>query len=255
MDQLSAQPTPPPGGPRSYLAGPVLFVLLVWLAHYLINVPKADMIERDDEPRSSSSSTKGKDREHKQFSEQNRDEGFARVHEPVMEFAYELAHSTVFPPEAERGTPAPASFLQSFECHRWRCQYQLCGPRKKLSQVVRVLEELEHEDDDLWDAFEKNTRRGVKKKESCQRITVRFSRPGPEPKGIRPSKKSLERLERAREAQDRAEERRKKRAAELAAKKAKAKGEAADPEADEPEDGGAMFVPVDPPQPVEKTKD
>ena len=193
-------------GMRALLAGPLLFVLGFGVLHWIINVPKSELILRgDDAGKSSSKQSKGKYREAKLFDQQARDEGFARTHEPVMAFAYEFAHELTF-----AGRSQPEDFLKSIECHRWRCQYELCGTRRELAKLVRVLKRLEHEDDDLWDAFEAKARKGEKKGHSCQRVTVRFSRPSPETKGIRASKAALDRLKRDAEKK---KKKRKKKAA------------------------------------------
>lgn len=194
---------------RALLAGPLLFVLGFGALHWIINVPKSELILRGDaSSKSTKKKPKGKHREAKLFGQQARDEGFARTHEPVMTFAYEFAHEVTF-----AGSSEPEDFLKSVQCHRWRCQYELCGTRRELAKLVRVLKGLEHEDDDLWDAFEAKARKGEKKGQSCQRVTIRFSRPSPETKGIRASKASLDRLKRDAEAKRRSKKKKRKKKA------------------------------------------
>ena len=227
---------PPDGSPpvtvsrKGLLLGPLLFVLGFGVLHWAINVPKSEMILRADKTGKKKKKVKGKQREHKLFKRQKRDEGFARIHEPVMHFAYELAHET-----ALGSAPGENSFLDSAVCHRWRCQYQLCGARRHLTKVVRVLKELEHEDDGLWDAFEAKVRKTKKKGQACQRITIRFSRPSPETKGIRAAKTSIARLKKSEDA-------RKKRAAKKARRQK--------PNEVTDTDGGTGFIaePIDPPK-------
>jgi hypothetical protein len=202
MDSNSSTPTTRGGWLRAIL-GPLIFVSALGAAHYAMTVPKSDMIARKKKGKKDKKAKKKKGKEYPAYDRwrtEKRDDAFVRIHEPVMRFAVDLAQAAVFREEEGK----PESFLRSVKCQRWHCQYKLCGERQDLSDVVRTLKRLEHEDDVLFDTFETKTGND-KAGDHCTRAIVRFSRPSPEVKGIRVDKKALKRVHRAREARHKAE--------------------------------------------------
>lgn len=213
MDHNSSAP-PTRGGWLRAILGPIILVSSLGAVHYVMTVPKSEMIARKKKGKEDAKKPKPKPKSGKTYPAydrwrtEKRDDAFARIHEPVMKFAADMAQAAVFRDEESK----PASFLRSTKCQRWHCQYKLCGERQDLSDVVRTLKRLEHEDDILFDTFESKTGKD-KSGDHCTRVVVRFSRPSPEVKGIRVDDDALKRVHRAREARRKSEAKAKARKA------------------------------------------
>jgi hypothetical protein len=201
MEQLSL---------RQAFKWPLIFALSLGVLHFAVSVPKSEMIERKSskKKKKKKKKKKGKYPEYESFDREHRDEGFALIHEPVMHFAYGVAHSAVFADARD----APESYLSNVECHRWACMYEMCGPRHEITQITRLLKTLEHEDEDLFDEWEsKSSKSEDKKTDICHRIVARFSRPSPEVKGIRVQKEALDKVRKTQAARARAKKKKVKR--------------------------------------------
>lgn len=178
------------------MLGPLGVVLALLVAHGLASVPKSPMLRQREKGRAGapSETAKGRGREAAAFAKERPDPGFDATHRPALEHAVQLARTLIDTRDGQ-ATADEAAFDAALECRRWRCQVKLCGARKRVRAVHRVLRKMELEDDVLFDAYELQKPSSKAKKKTqrvCITSTVRFSRPAPELKGIRVAKASKE---------------------------------------------------------------
>ncbi len=178
--------------------GPLALCLGLLLAHWLFSVPKAPMIDKDeDDGREASAAARVGGREAAAFVGEREDKGFVATHQPALEAAVDMAHALVV--EVRGADPQRSEVDSRLECRRWRCQIELCGTRPAVRAHAQVLRKMRLEDDSLWDAFELGKVRAQESEDDdavCQSMTLRFSRPAPELKGIRVDKASADSLRR-----------------------------------------------------------
>lgn len=177
-------------------AGPLLVGGALLGGHFALTVPHGPKHKRPGAGAKKKGKGKGKGkkkkpsvREAKMFSEEDRDVDFAKIHEPVLKRVYELAYAAAFVRMADPGL----ELLEHTRCRQWRCQIELCGPKRYVRRVVRVMRTMEVEGEDLWDVYEVGGfEEGYGNRDEglgvCQTATLRFSRTSPEPKGLRVAK-------------------------------------------------------------------